>query len=199
MKQRRWVSKFNKKVKFKKVIINITYAIALLLILYNILFFVYTTMTHKEYLEILGVSFFCEENNLMENDIKKNDLIIVKKINDEIKEKDIIAYKVNGEIRINKVIKIIKEEQNGNEMFVTKSNKNYHPDQEKISKKQIIGKVKITIPILGRVVKLMQTKIAAVIVIIVLGLKLNYNIYINTKKEERSRKKRRKERSENHL
>ena len=182
MEARKWKIKFKQQIKIKKTIINIIYILTLLLIIYNIAYNLYTAITNKEYLEILGISIFSQENTLMEPEIRKNDLVIMKEIKDgNIKDNDIIAYKINGIIRINKVIKIRTDEQSGEKTYITKSNKNYHPDIEEIRVNQIIGKRKITIPLLGKMIKIMQTKTATIIVIILLLLRLNYNIYINEK------------------
>ena len=55
--------------------------------LYNILFLVNTTISSKQYFKLFGISLFDMDNNLMKNDINKNDLIIAKEVEEnELKE-----------------------------------------------------------------------------------------------------------------
>ena len=102
--------------------------------IYNIMFLLTRTITGKDYIKILGITFLNMDSKQMEDEVSKNDLVIVKSTNEKaLKEGDIIAYTINGKTRINKVI-------NNDNGYTTKSNKNYYPDIEKIEYSQIIGK-----------------------------------------------------------
>ena len=74
---------------------------------------------------------------------------------------------------------------------MTKSNRNYYPDIEKITINQIVGKKIVNIPLLGLVLELLQSKIASVVALLFLIVVFSYNRYMYTKKKERGRKKRR--------
>ena len=142
--------KFLQKVKLKKIILNCIYVIIAICVLYNIIFSINTSISKKEYFKLYGISFFGMKTDLMKEDINKNDLVIVKEVEDKNLQKgDIIAYEVNGKIRINKII----DEQEG---YMTKSNRNYYPDIEKITINQIVGKKIVNIPLLGLVLELLQ-------------------------------------------
>ena len=163
--------------------LNSVYCIIGISILYNTIFLINTTISKKDYFKVFGISFFCMQNDLMEDDINKNDLVIVKNINErDLQEGDIIAYQVNGKNRINKIIN--KEEQ-----YVTKSNKNYYPDIEEITYNQIIGKSVVNIPFWGLVLEVLQSKITSIFVFIFLILYFWYNKCMYIKKKERVRKK----------
>ena len=178
--------KFLQKVKIKKVALNCIYVIIGICILYNVVFSINTSISKKEYFKLYGISLFCMKTDLMEDDINKNDLVIVKEVNDkDLQDGDIIAYEVNGKIRINK---IIYYEQDG---YATKSNKNYYPDIEKITISQIVGKTIVNIPFLGLVLELLQSKTASILALLILILIFWYNRYIYMKKKERGRKKKR--------
>ena len=126
------------------------------------------------------------KTDLMEDDISKNDLIIVKEVEDkDLQDGDIIAYEVNGKIRINKIMYYEQEE------YTTKSNKNYYPDIEKTAINKIVGKNIVNIPFLGLVLELLQSKIASIFTLIFLILIFWYNRYMYMKKKERVRKKKR--------
>lgn len=169
------------------------YVIIIICIIYNILYVTYTTFTQEEYIQLFGTSAFCMETDLMREDIAKNELVIVKKI-EELQVGDIIAYKINGKIRINKIVK------NKNGEITTKSNKNYNPDIEKITEEQIIGKKVIAIPILGIILTILHSRIITIIILLYLIFKLFYNKYIQDRKQTRIRKwGRRKESCKNYV
>lgn len=181
--------KFLQKVKLKKIILNCIYVIIAICVLYNIIFSINTSISKKEYFKLYGISLFCMKTDLMEEDINENDLIIVKEVEDkELQNGDIIAYEVNGKIRINKII----DDQEG---YMTKSNKNYYPDIEKTTINKIVGKKIINIPFIGLVLELLQSKIASVFTLLFLIVIFSYNRYMYTKKKERGRKKREIERT----
>ena len=181
--------KFLQKIKFKRVVLNFIYAIIVICILYNVIFSINTSISKKEYFKLYGISLFCMKTDLMEDDISKNDLIIVKEVEDkDLQDGDIIAYEVNGKIRINKIMYYEQEE------YTTKSNKNYYPDIEKTAINKIVGKNIVNIPFLGLVLELLQSKIASIFTLIFLILIFWYNRYMYTKKKERGRKKRKIER-----
>lgn len=178
--------KFLQKVKLKKIVLNCIYVIIVICVLYNVIFSINTTILKKEYFKLYGISLFCMKTNLMEDDINKNDLVIVKEVdNKDLQNGDIIAYEVNGKIRINK---IIYYEQDG---YATKSNKNYYPDIEKTTINQIVGKKIVNIPFLGVVLEVLQSKVTSVFTLLFLILSFWYNRYIYIKKKERGRKKKR--------
>ena len=134
-----------KKEKMKKIVklilVNLISFIIMICVLYNILFSIITTISGKDYLEFFGISLFNTENDLMQDDLNKNDLVIVKQVKEsELHEGDIIAYTVNGQTRINKII-------NQNDGYITKYNKNYHPDIDVVKYNNIIGKVTKSLPL----------------------------------------------------
>lgn len=176
--------KFLQKVKFKKVIISFIYVIIMICILYNILFLINTSISKKEYFKLYGFSLFCMKTNLMEQDISKNDLIIIKEADSEdLQNNDIIAYDINGRVRINK---IVYYEQN---QYTTKSNKNYYPDIETITASQIVGKKIANIPFLGVILELLQSKTVSIFTLVFLIFTFWYNRYMYLRRNERNKKR----------
>lgn len=176
-----------KREKIAKIIRNITkyiiHIIMIICIIYNILFVLYTTMSQNEYFTIFGISLFYMPTELMSEEIEKNALVIVKNVEEQkLQAGDIIAYQINGKIRINKIIK--KENE-----ITTKSNRNYYPDIEKITSVQIIGKQICQIPILGLAILMLQSKILTIVIMLILILKLLYNRHMYNKRLKRIRKK----------
>jgi len=147
------------------------------------MFLINTTISKKDYFKIFGISLFCMSSDLMQDDINKNDLVIVKSVNEkDLKKGDIIAYTVNGQIRINKIL-------NDNDGYTTKSNKNYYPDIEKISYEQIIGKKVANISFGGKILNVLHSKITSGFILVSLISYFVYDRYIFRKKEERAKKK----------
>lgn len=181
--------KFLQNAKIKKIFIKIIYSIGVIAILYNMIFLIHKTITQKEYLEIFGISFLHMNGDLMKDDLRKNDLVIVKQINEnEINVGDIIAYSINGKIRINKVFNIYYDDNIRKVVYITKSNKNFQPDIEPIQINQIIGKKVINISGMGTVIKILQTQFVSIIVLIILFISYFYNRYLYNKRKERNRK-----------
>ena len=166
-----------------KILLNCIIIIITICVLYNIIFLINTTISEKDYFKLFGISLFNMQTNLMENDISKNDLVIVKEVQEQdLQNGDIIAYNVNGKIRINKII-------NEKQGYITKSNGNYQPDIEKVDFNNIIGKKIINIPILGFIIGILQSKITSMIILISLIIVYFYNKNLYIKKKERVRKK----------
>lgn len=145
-----------KKEEMKKIIklilLNLIYLIIMICVLYNIVFSITTTISGKDYLEFFGISLFNIENDLMQDDLNKNDLVIVNQVEEsKLHEGDIIAYTVNGQTRINKII-------NKNDGYITKYNKNYQPDIEVVKYNNIIGKVIKSLPLWRYINKFVTVK-----------------------------------------
>ena len=63
----------------------------------------------------------------------------------------------------------------GKIVYKTKSNNNYFIDKEKITSNQVIGKVISNIPVLGILLKILQSRITTIFIIILLMIKIIYN------------------------
>ena len=175
--------KFEQKRKLKKIMIAIISFIITICVLYNVLFLINTTISQKDYFHVFGISFFSVKTDLMENDLHKNDFVIIKEVIDsELQVGDIIVYEVNDQVRINKIV-------DKKEGYTTKFNQNYYPDIEKITITEVIGKEIVNIPFLGIVLDMLQSKVFSVFVLLFLIFVFGYNKYTHTKRKERERKK----------
>lgn len=174
---------FEQKRKLKKIMIAIISFSITICVLYNVLFLINTTISQKDYFHLFGISLFSMHTDLMENEISKNDFVIVKEVMEsELQVGDIIAYKVNDQVRINKIVD--KQEE-----YTTKFNQNYYPDIETIPFNQIIGKEVVNISFLGILLDILQSKIFSVFVLLFLIFVFWYNKYTYAKRKERERKK----------
>lgn len=91
-------------------------------------------------------------SNSMSNIINRGDLVVIEKYKDNeiknLKEMDIIEYKLDKTIVIHRIIKIEKQ-PNGVIKYTTKGDNNEKPDTKPVYADQIIGKVKFKIPAIG--------------------------------------------------
>lgn len=167
--------KFLKNARNKELITKVIYIILVLFVILNIIFLVNTTIKKSDYFNLMGISLFSMESDLMGDEIPKNSLLVTRKYNanDNVDVNDNIAYVVNGKIRINKVVST--EVIDGKVIYHTKSNNNYFSDKEEVSRNEVIGKVIGVIPFLGILLKILQSKITTVIIIIILIMKFLYN------------------------
>lgn len=181
--------KFYKTLKIKRCTYKLIYILLMLIFIYNIIFLINSVILKNEYFKFSKINMLSMNTDLMENDISKNSLVIVKKTKkSELKNNDIIAYEVNGKIRINRLINKYNDENSGQEVYSTKSNLNYYPDIENISYEQIIGKKIINIPFLGVFIKIFQSKIISFVCTFILILMF----IINDSKIKREKRNRRK-------
>lgn len=185
MKKRRELKiKFLKNAKIKSRLFKVLYVFIFICIFYNMIFVINTTITKKNYFSFFGMSMFSIRDNLMKPEIGKNEWILTKNVKQqELKVDDVIAYTINGSVRINKIINI--KNKDGKIVYVTKSNQNYYPDIEQVNPKQIIGKMVVHISGLGFMTHLLETKIFTLFAIIILLLRFSYNRYIYKTKQIR--------------
>ncbi len=174
-KKRETRIKFYKRVQNKKIVINILYILFVLCVVFNVIYFVNTTIKEIDYFNLFGISLFSMETNLMEPEILENSLIITKKYgkNDSIEVNDKIAYSINEKVRINEVVSI--ETIDGKVIYHTKSNQNYNVDAEGIFQNQVIGKVEMVIPNLGIGLEILQSKIMTLGIVVILTVLYMYN------------------------
>lgn len=171
----------------RKIIKSIIYVIVIICVLYNICYFLNTTITNKSYLKVFGISILNINSTSMEPEINKNDLVVTKETTEILNKNDIIVYVLNGQIRIGKIEKVNTDE--GNISYIVKANNNYYPETKPIINDQIIGIVILNVFGLGFFLKILQTKIMTIIIFVILIFMFFYNRYIFLKGIERRRKK----------
>lgn len=165
---------------------GILYGVLALIIIYNIIFLINTTINKKTYLRILGISILNTENY---------NISIIKNVKErELNNEDVIAYEINGKIRINRIINQYINEYNNQKEYITKSDLNYYPDIEPILYKQIIGKEIAKIDYWGFILKICESKIMSVIIMVGISYFMIINKYkiIRSKTKEKERYKARR-------
>ena len=148
---------FLRNLKYKKVIYKILKFILIIALIYNVISLANRAFFGKKHVSIFGINFFSIDTNSMKGDLDKYSLVITKKSkSQDFKINDIIAYEVNDNIRINKIVNKYYDENKGKEVYITKYNLNYYPDIEKVTYNQIVGKKVLHISFLGWLIKLIR-------------------------------------------
>lgn len=153
--------------------------------LYNVIFVINEIITDRDYINILGLNISIAQDNTMKYTIGNNSLVFsVKEDISKIKENDIIAIKNNSNLKLRRVTKVINSDE---VQFVIKGDNNYFNDVKYISKDNYEGKVLFSIPFIGLIFKLFQSKIVTVIALFLI-------IYIldMAKRKKKRRQKTRK-------
>lgn len=102
---------------------------------------------------------------------------------EDIKEKDIVAYKSNSGVLVSH--RVIKIEKDG---FITQGDANKVDDGLSVTKLNYIGKTVFNIPYVGYVVKFIQTKIGKIISICVIVLMIGLSFIFGDDKEKKKKK-----------
>ena len=167
-------------LKYLKIVKNIVYYIAIILLV------LISLATASTVLDIpKGVKFLMVQSGSMEPVIKTGSVVVVGK-SAEYKEGDIVTYLMGENVDLRNPTNIITHriitvEEEGK--VVTKGDANDTPDSIKITKNQIIGKVRCSIPFLGYGVSFAKSQTGFILLIIVPGTLIIYGELINVKNE----------------
>ena len=178
------LNQVNKKLNNIKNIV--LYFICTILILYNILFQI-NSINNKQYIQLFNLYITVITDNSMSPELNKNTLVIGRKIQEKnIAINNIIGFDINGILQFHRLVRINNE--NGETTYITKADNNYNVDIEEKELEQIKAQIVIKVPIIGVIFLFFQTKIATILIIILLILKF----IINKKKIKLSKKRKNK-------
>ena len=117
----------------KKVIVDLIIFVLCVIAIIVIWGFVQLNVQKKDYINIFGYSVFSTETGSMSPTMEKGDIVIIK-IGDEIREKDIITYKKENVFITHRIEKI-------NEDSIIAKGDRHNTEDEPIKKDDIIGRV----------------------------------------------------------
>lgn len=158
-----------------KILFNITILLILIVTILVSYCYINLKILKKEYPSINGYTYFEVASGSMSPKINKSDIIIVKK-KSKYKKNDIISYKQNKSVITHRIVNIDKDK------IITKGDANNNID-EQINKKNVIGKVIMTIPKGGTIKKtLRKGNVIITFLITLLIISIAYS-YKDTKKK----------------
>lgn len=178
--------------KVKKIIFalprKILGLILILMILYNVINTVYGIFNKKLELQIGETKIYVAEDKTMLPTIKPNDLILAKQCTPEdLNLEDIIIFDENGIIKVQRITKIqgLGEKTN----YTTKGDNNYYNNNVIIKYEQIKGKFVKRIPLLGFIIKILESKVTTIFIVIILILLFLFNRDMKMKSIKRRKNK----------
>ena len=187
----------NSKMKIMRVIsrilLYILLMISIFILIYNIVYTFRIAIKKENDINFLGIRSIVIDNNMMSPDLKKYDLVFLRKYdNDSVKIDDIVAFYENGNKNTSvKVTRIVQKEKYTNETYyLTKGDNNYYFDTKKITQNELEGKVWFCIPIIGIIIKIAQSKVVTGLIFLVLMFLCLEMIRIYKRKIKRREKKR---------
>lgn len=176
--------KYLKKIIIK--IISTTFlSTIIIIVILNTTYSLGKVLSSTYILKLGNLMFYQDKTSAMEPNIKKQDLLVVKK-QEIYNVNDIIVYTQNGE---NKVRRITRNTGNNIEdNYIAKGDENFYNEPYEIQKDQIKGKVVKVVKNFAFVLNLIQSKILLIINTILLSIIAYYRI----KAKIRINKKRKK-------
>lgn len=178
--------------KVKKIIFalprKILGLILILMILYNVINTVYGIFNKKLELQIGETKIYVAEDKTMLPTIKPNDLILAKQCTPEdLNLEDIIIFDENGIIKVQRITKIQGLGEKSN--YTTKGDNNYYNNNVIIKYEQIKGKFVKRIPLLGFIIKILESKVTTIFIVIILILLFLFNRDMKMKSIKRRKNK----------
>ena len=181
------LKKSQKNKLMRKILVKVIYILLLPIILWELIIVIKTIKNPNETPDVFGIKTFTIISGSMEPNISINDLVIIKEVDkSEIKEGDIISFKINNEIITHRV-KNIETDENGETLYTTQGDANNIQDYNKIKFENIEGKYIGKIPKLGKITIVLQSKEKLIIIIILLIIIYVIEEKNNKKKIERSK------------
>lgn len=174
-----------KNIMNNKILKIVLIIILLILIFYNIIYVINGIITQRDYINIFGLEISIANDNTMKDKISKNALVFsIKTDISKVKQDDIITIKNNSLLKYRRVTKITGIDD---AMFVVKGDNNYFNDTNYVSKENYEGKYLFSIPIIGIIFKVFQSKIITVVTLFILIYVL-YTIKQKNKRRNKTRK-----------
>lgn len=121
---------------------------------------------------IFGYKSFIVLSGSMEPTLSVGDIVFVKETKD-IKEQDIIAFRINNSIVTHRLVEIIDEEDG--KKYKTKGDSNTTEDLELLKIDDIEGKYSFKIGKLGNIILFLKTKTGIIILVILFSISILFS------------------------
>lgn len=163
--------------------------IFLVIILYNIVLLYMSYIDKFDTPSFYIYKAYIISTESMEPEIKKGDVIIIKKVDEEdLEVNDIVTFKLKEQVITHRIVRIEKSEE-GNQ-YITKGDNNNVEDREILAFNDIEGKLVMKIPNLGNIVAGLKNGIVIILVILIALIMYLNRIGMKEKSEIRREKKR---------
>jgi len=170
-------------MKKLKIITNVVYWLVILFLVFIALITAFSVIKGPA-----GLRFFVVQSGSMEPKIKTGSVVLVAP-QKEYKENDVITFLANPQANLkqvqatvtHRIIKVNNDE--GRINYQTKGDANEDPDRELVYEKNVLGKVRLSIPYFGYVVGFTKTQTGFILLIVIPATLIIYSELVNIKKE----------------
>ena len=170
--------------------------IFLIIILYNIVLLYMSYIDKFDTPNFYIYKAYIITTQSMEPELKKDDVIVIKKVKENnLKQNDIITFKKGGETITHRIVQI-EDTENG-KLYLTKGDNNNVLDEKALQFKDVEGKMIMKIPYLGKIVSTLKNGI--VIILVVLIFLILYLNRIEAKEKSRIRRQKKKIEDERYI
>lgn len=170
--------------KFGKILSTVICIIILFFIVFNVTLIIESYINPNELPSFLGIKSFVIVSESMEPTIMTNDVIfIVNTSKENLEVGDIISFRTGDYINTHRIIRI--EEQNGEEVYITKGDNNSNEDRTPVKFQDIEGKYLFRLPKLGKITEMLKSRVTLVILLTFLVIIAYYEVRISKRKLKR--------------
>ena len=170
--------------KFGKILSTIICIIILFFIVFNITLIVESYINPDELPSFLGIKSFVIVSESMEPTIITNDVIfIVDTSKENLEVGNIISFRTGDYINTHRIVRI--EEQNGEDVYITKGDNNSNEDRTPVKFQDIEGKYLFRLPKIGKITEMLKSRITLVVLLIFLVIIAYYEVRISKRKLKR--------------
>ncbi len=145
--------------KIKKILKAIFWIILVFIATYSTIIIFQKIIWKNKTPSFFGYKNFIVLTGSMEPTLNIGDIVFVKETTD-IKEQDIVSFKINNAVITHRIVEIKKE--NEKNIYITKGDANSGNDIEALSIRDIEGKYRFKIPFLGNVILFFQKPIGII-------------------------------------
>ena len=161
-----------------------TCIIILFLIIFNLTLLIETYINPNKLPSFLGIKSFVIVSESMEPTIMTEDVIFITNTSREnLEVGDIISFRIGDYINTHRIIRI--EQQNGEEVYITKGDNNNAEDRTPVKFEDIEGKYLFRLPGFGRITDILKSKVTLVILLVFLVIISYYEVRISRRKLKR--------------
>lgn len=176
--------------KVGQCIINFLIGLIVIIASFTLYSFIAIEGLNKDYVSVLGYTYFEVASGSMSPTIEKDDMVIVK-LNSDYEQEDIVTYKLNGDFITHRVKRI------DSSTITTKGDANNTKDAP-ISKDNILGRVVLIIPKAGIWKKVFMTPKVLILLLITFTL-FSFTFSYNTKSKRKKLKDQRERREKKNI
>ena len=170
--------------KIGKILSTIICIVILFLIIFNVTLMIKSYINPNELPSFLGIKSFVIVSESMEPTIMTNDVIFITNTSKEnLSVGDIISFKTGDYINTHRIIRI--EEENGEEVYITKGDNNKDEDRGYVRFQDIEGKYLFRLPGFGKITEILKSKVTLLILLIILVLISYYEVRISKRRLKR--------------